>query len=65
MFDDDKYKNSNLKKYCIILNNTAYYNTRIRYSQKYFRKDIKTLIEKFKEVYIVILLFLLHSHIKY
>jgi len=51
MFDDEKLKKSNLKKYCIILTNTTYYNAKIRYSQKYFRKDINALIEEYKKVF--------------
>ncbi|ORY47943.1 hypothetical protein LY90DRAFT_8338 [Neocallimastix californiae] len=49
IFEDDKYKNEKLKKYCLIISNTAYYNTKVRYSRKYFRKDIETIIEEYKK----------------
>jgi hypothetical protein len=55
IFDDESYKSN--KKYCIILSNTAYYNSKIRYSKKYFRKDINSLLEEYKKKSIDITLF--------
>jgi hypothetical protein len=49
IFKEDKYKDNKIKKYCIIISNTAFYNTKVRYSKKYFRKDIDSLIEEYKK----------------